>query len=36
VLEAVKARAIEKGGLVDDDEFQELAAPAPLHAGGSE
>jgi isopropylmalate/homocitrate/citramalate synthase len=36
VLEAVKAREIEKGGLVDDDEFEELAAPAPLHTGGSE
>ena len=36
VLEAVKARAIQKGGLVDDDEFRELAAPASRHAGGSE
>lgn len=27
LLEAVKARAIEKGGLVDDEEFRALAAP---------
>ena len=33
VLEAVKARAIEKGGLVDDDEFRELAAPSEVAAG---
>ena len=33
MLEAVKARAIEKGGLVDDDEFRELAAPSEVAAG---